>query len=125
MEEKKKRWFSSLSFFQQIPSLLALYCLPNHNYLIYPDRMTHEQLNQESLTEEENGGNKGQPILPFFNIKTIMASTSNFNSENELGKGGFGCVYKVCEIIKNPIVFFSFPHVSSMGSNHVQHTVEH
>lgn len=33
--------------------------------------------------------------LPFFDILTMNKATDNFSSKNELGKGGFGIVYKV------------------------------
>ncbi|CBI23406.3 unnamed protein product, partial [Vitis vinifera] len=32
--------------------------------------------------------------LQFFDLNTIAAATNNFSSENELGRGGFGSVYK-------------------------------
>ncbi|GLT69396.1 hypothetical protein SLA2020_415510 [Shorea laevis] len=32
--------------------------------------------------------------LPFFDLRTIAAATSNFSPENKLGEGGFGPVYK-------------------------------
>ena len=41
------------------------------------------------IYELENDGNKGH------NLKVYSASTSNFASENKLGQGGFGPVYKV------------------------------
>lgn len=33
--------------------------------------------------------------LPYMNLATILAATSNFAVENKLGEGGFGPVYKV------------------------------
>ena len=33
--------------------------------------------------------------LPFFNLATIATTTNNFSSNNKLGEGGFGPVYKV------------------------------
>ena len=35
------------------------------------------------------------PDLPFFDLTTVAAATNNFSTENKLGKGGFGSVYKV------------------------------
>ena len=32
--------------------------------------------------------------LQLFDLNTISAATNNFSSENELGRGGFGLVYK-------------------------------
>ena len=36
--------------------------------------------------------------FPTFDFKTIATATNNFSSDNKLGEGGFGQVYKV---IKN------------------------
>ena len=33
--------------------------------------------------------------LPFFDLSTIKKATDNFSSNNKLGEGGFGPVYKV------------------------------
>ena len=35
------------------------------------------------------------PNLQAFSFTSIKASTNNFSSENKLGKGGYGPVYKV------------------------------
>ncbi|KAK8646246.1 hypothetical protein V6N13_120039 [Hibiscus sabdariffa] len=39
--------------------------------------------------------------LPSFNLATMAASTNNFSSDNRLGQGGFGTVYKVWEFWRN------------------------
>jgi len=33
--------------------------------------------------------------LPLFDLHVVAAATNNFSSENKLGEGGFGPVYKV------------------------------
>ena len=33
--------------------------------------------------------------VPFFSLATIVTATNNFSSDNKLGEGGFGLVYKV------------------------------
>ena len=33
--------------------------------------------------------------VPFFSLATIVTATINFSSDNKLGEGGFGLVYKV------------------------------
>lgn len=44
----------------------------------------------------------------FFDIQTILTITDNFSTENKLGQGGFGPVYKV-----RFIMLFSFSHCCS------------
>ena len=41
--------------------------------------------------------------LPLFDLATIISATNNFLTENMIGKGGFGPVYKV---ICNFFLFF-------------------
>ena len=41
------------------------------------------------------GGEKNDPELPVFSLKSILAATNNFSEVNKLGEGGFGPVYKV------------------------------
>lgn len=40
-------------------------------------------------------GNDGGSDLKFFSFPSIIAATRNFSSDNKLGEGGFGPVYKV------------------------------
>ena len=40
-------------------------------------------------------GNENEEVLPLYDIATILAATDNFSSENKIGQGGFGPVYKV------------------------------
>lgn len=41
------------------------------------------------------GNNKENMELPLFDFATIANATENFSSNNKLGQGGFGHVYKV------------------------------
>lgn len=51
-------------------------------------------------TELENDGSKGRD-LKFFSFTCIATATRNFSSENKLGEGGFGPVYKVLSILQS------------------------
>ena len=62
--------------------------------------MIEQQIEIESSSEEEHGENRTRVSLPFFTIKIIQAATNGFSSENELGHGGFGSVYKVIKMLQ-------------------------
>ncbi|CAN1138353.1 G-type lectin S-receptor-like serine/threonine-protein kinase RKS1 [Linum perenne] len=49
---------------------------------------------QDSMVTKEIKRSKMYPELPFFSLDMIRAATNNFSSDNKLGKGGFGLVYK-------------------------------
>ncbi|XP_075665965.1 G-type lectin S-receptor-like serine/threonine-protein kinase RKS1 [Castanea sativa] len=50
---------------------------------------TSTKNNSQKLDEGKKKSN-----FPVFDLKTIIAATDNFSTANELGKGGFGSVYK-------------------------------
>ncbi|CAI9292656.1 unnamed protein product [Lactuca saligna] len=37
--------------------------------------------------------------LPLFDFMTLVMATNNFSNSSKLGQGGFGCVYKVGEVV--------------------------
>ena len=47
----------------------------------------------------EHDGTRGAHDLKLFSFDSIVAATNYFSSENKLGEGGFGLVYKVNIII--------------------------
>ncbi|CAN0924218.1 G-type lectin S-receptor-like serine/threonine-protein kinase RKS1 [Linum grandiflorum] len=49
---------------------------------------------QDSMVTKEMERSKMYPELPFFSLDMICAATDNFSSDNKLGQGGFGSVYK-------------------------------
>ncbi|XP_058073013.1 receptor-like serine/threonine-protein kinase SD1-8 isoform X3 [Magnolia sinica] len=54
------------------------------------NEINHEILYGGIELEESTNGSE----LPLFDLRVIVAATSNFSSENKLGAGGFGPVYK-------------------------------
>ena len=50
---------------------------------------------QDSPGAKEHDESTTNFELQFFDLNTIAAATNYFSSDNELGHGGFGSVYKV------------------------------
>lgn len=42
--------------------------------------------------------------LPLIDLDTILHTTNFFSSENKLGEGGFGAVYKVMTLIRHRVI---------------------
>ncbi|XVF82416.1 hypothetical protein PTKIN_Ptkin16aG0045800 [Pterospermum kingtungense] len=49
---------------------------------------------EETLDGKEIDESRRNADLPFFDLNTIVVATNNFSSDNKLGRGGFGSVYK-------------------------------
>ena len=62
-----------------------------------------------SSAEDLNGNASN---LQVFSYTTIKAATNNFSSENKLGEGGYGPVYKVS--FDNPNIVQWFMHVDEI-----------
>jgi hypothetical protein len=54
-----------------------------------------EKLKNNVMIDQNIEGQREDQELPLFNLATIVATTNNFSSNNMLGEGGFGPVYKV------------------------------
>lgn len=53
-------------------------------FLMNSGEMKHDKVNQVKLQE-----------LPLFDFEKLATATNHFHSNNKLGQGGFGPVYKV------------------------------
>ena len=51
--------------------------------------------NNVMIDQNIEGKSEDLQELPFFNLATMVTATNNFSSNNKLGEGGFGPVYKV------------------------------
>ncbi|CAN6558005.1 unnamed protein product [Malus baccata var. baccata] len=60
-------------------------------------RMPASELGKTEIRERDRnneGETEGELELPVFDLTTIASATDNFSSDNKLGEGGFGPVYK-------------------------------
>ena len=66
-----------------------IYFLIHHSILHFTGYMGHNSDGGET--------NEGQEHLeiPLFEMATLLKATNKFSSDNKLGEGGFGPVYKV------------------------------
>jgi hypothetical protein len=50
----------------------------------------------EALERSSNNMQRKEDLeLPLFDFSTLACATNNFSTDNKLGEGGFGTVYKV------------------------------
>ena len=67
------------------PILLLLEKMENNNVMM-----------EGNVMIDQNAEGKREDVeLPLFNLATVATATNNFSSNNKLGEGGFGPVYKV------------------------------
>ena len=54
-----------------------------------------EKLENNAMIDQNIEGQSEDMEVTFFTLATITTATDNFSSNNKLGEGGFGLVYKV------------------------------
>ena len=54
-----------------------------------------EKLENNVMIDQNIEGQSEDMEVTFFTLATIATATDNFSSNNKLGEGGFGLVYKV------------------------------
>ena len=54
-----------------------------------------EKMKNKWMIDENIDGQIEDLELPFYSLATIAIATNKFSSNNKLGEGGFGLVYKV------------------------------
>ena len=54
-----------------------------------------EKMMDKGMIDQNIDGQNEDLELPFYSLATIAIATNNFSSNNKLGEGGFGLVYKV------------------------------
>ena len=54
-----------------------------------------EKMKNKGMIDQNIDGQNEDLELPFYSLATIAIATNEFSSNNKLGEGGFGPVYKV------------------------------
>ena len=54
-----------------------------------------EKMKNKGMIDQNTNGQSEELELPFFNLAITAIATNKFSSNNKLGEGGFGLVYKV------------------------------
>ncbi|KAF3958092.1 hypothetical protein CMV_016957 [Castanea mollissima] len=67
--------------------LLILYCISKRSNF-------REKLENNVMIDQNIDGQSEDMEVTFFTLATIATATDNFSSNNKLGEGGFGLVYK-------------------------------
>ena len=57
-----------------------------------------EKMKNKRMIDQNIDGQNEDLELPLFSLATIAMATNKFSSNNKLGEGGFGLVYKVTMI---------------------------
>ena len=65
------------------------------SYVVKPILLLSENMENNVIIDQSIGGHKEDMELPIFDLATIAKATNNFSSNNKLGEGDFGPVYKV------------------------------
>ena len=54
-----------------------------------------EKMKDKGMIDQNIDGQNEDLELPFYSLATIAIATNKFSSNNKLGEGGFGLIYKV------------------------------
>ncbi|KAK8349423.1 hypothetical protein V6Z12_A06G140000 [Gossypium hirsutum] len=73
-------------------------------------RVDKNEIGEKEIDESRRNGD-----LPYFDLGTIAATTNNFSSDNKLGQGGFGPVYKGVLLNGKEIAVKRLSNSSSQG----------
>ncbi|GMN65513.1 hypothetical protein TIFTF001_034582 [Ficus carica] len=77
------------------------------------------------LRKRVKGKSKDEDIdLPLFDLATIISATDNFSTENMIGKGGFGPVYKGSLSTRQEIAVKRLSKTSGQGLKELKNEVE-
>lgn len=70
----------------------------SNNLLLFDFDMELDAINEEMNTNNKMKKKEKDFELPLFSYESVSIATNNFSVVNKLGEGGYGPVYKVCNI---------------------------
>ncbi|GMH26908.1 hypothetical protein Nepgr_028751 [Nepenthes gracilis] len=88
------------------------------------DRIRDVLLNGATISSKRVEANAKEIELPLFDLDTIAMATDNFSSENELGQGGFGSVYKAMLVEGEEMAVKRLSKNSGQGSEEFKNEVK-
>ncbi|XP_030517938.2 G-type lectin S-receptor-like serine/threonine-protein kinase At4g27290 [Rhodamnia argentea] len=77
-----------------VPAIGLLAAMLTALYCVFRSRMNYGERTENVTEVIEKEGPEDDLELPLFDLITLAKSTNNFSTENKLGEGGFGPVYK-------------------------------
>ncbi|XP_054776886.1 G-type lectin S-receptor-like serine/threonine-protein kinase At1g11410 isoform X2 [Prosopis cineraria] len=113
---------TSVGLIISLLTALTVYCIWKRKR---GDDITELELKLDSPTDQEDhDNNRAQSGLPFFSIKNITTATNNFSNENQLGRGGFGSVYKGLLTGGQVVAVKRLSHCSGQGTREFMNEIK-
>ncbi|KAF7827596.1 G-type lectin S-receptor-like serine/threonine-protein kinase [Senna tora] len=84
-------YMNSINFISLISRKILCFCL----FMLSSFRLQYNEDDTEKITTNNRDEGEQEDLeLPYFDLPTIVQATNDFSSDNKLGQGGFGPVYK-------------------------------
>ncbi|XP_061346123.1 G-type lectin S-receptor-like serine/threonine-protein kinase At4g27290 [Gastrolobium bilobum] len=103
--------------------LFVLVMLLGFSYRYITKTKYRDETEKTMLTEEKHERGQEDLELPLFDLATIVNATDNFSTDNKLGEGGFGPVYKGTLVDGQEIAVKRLSRSSGQGSEEFKNEV--